>query len=482
MPVYGNMESKPSKIVSRRYFSSAVVLTIVVICSLFSPTIAFQTDSNLKRVSKNIETTRSQRVIEPLRLKQDTDSSLSMELPNRPQRLSSQRKNLTGLLVAFLIILGLAINAETPEEIAAGSLTNTVGNVLDATLPSSSTDLVAGVLGESIGGVFGASATVFLGAILNFFRNAAKPMNKSKAVNEAIASGDYFIANSASRPLLEALGLPPALASLSSVVFAAIPYELVKLGRGEKERKAKENELMKQLLEEEQLRQRQSNNKWSLFKMKSKEPSTAVANPKDLTPVTETRIDFVELFSDVTRWLEYDVLKTEIELIAFDGLPVEAGLSGALFGIVAAVSSQFYADILYGQFQYGPEAKQQEVFSRSVSDWIQVYASRAASSAALFGIYEQSQSFIGRWIQGTLAGGVDGCIGSNNFDICLQTYIDTNAPGPSSEAQVRALVTNLAMVGERLQDIAGDTTFEDLKSLVGAWAVAFSSYIHEYIM
>ena len=137
-----------------------------------------------------------------------------------------------------------------------------------------------------------------------------------------------------------------------------------------------------------------------------------------------------------------------------DGLPLEAGVSGALFGILAAVSSQFYADILYGKFQYGPIEKQEAVFSRSVLDWVKVYASRAASSAALFGIYEESQSPIGRWIQGTLAGGVDGCIGSKEFDICLQTYIDTNAPGPSSEAQVRALVTNLVMVGQRLQDIA----------------------------
>lgn len=474
-----------SKIRNRRHVSRTMMIGVFVFCSLSCPSLAFQSDVNLKRMD-NISTRKGHRMTPvTLRMKTDGDSTLSIELPNNGTPRFSSRSTSAGAFVAFLIIAGLAIKARSPEELASGSFTTTVGNVLDATLPSSSTDLLAGVLGESIGGIFGAIATVILGSIFNLFRNATMPVDRSKAVNEAIASSDYFIANSASRPLLEAVGLPPALASISSVVFAAIPYQLVKLGQGEKERKELENMLLMQLLEEEEVRKRQRKFQFKapFFLRKSQASNNAASIQKDLRPVVPDRkIDFVELFSDVTRWLEYDVLKTEIKLIAVDGLPLEAGVSGALFGILAAVSSQFYADILYGKFQYGPIEKQEAVFSRSVLDWVKVYASRAASSAALFGIYEESQSPIGRWIQGTLAGGVDGCIGSKEFDICLQTYIDTNAPGPSSEAQVRALVTNLVMVGQRLQDIAGDTTMDDIRSLLGAWAVSASSYIQDYVI
>lgn len=105
-----------------------------------------------------------------------------------------------------------------------------------------------------------------------------------------------------------------------------------------------------------------------------------------------------------------------------------------------------------------------------------MYFSTAASASALFGFYELSQRPISRWIQGILAGGADGCIGSSSFDLCLQTYIDQNAPGPSTEAQLRALITNLYMVGQRIQDVSVDTSANDVSALVRAWSVAVNSY------
>jgi hypothetical protein len=151
--------------------------------------------------------------------------------------------------------------------------------------------------------------------------------------------------------------------------------------------------------------------------------------------------------------------------------------SGAILGFMAAVSAQLYSDVIYGWFRYGPEAKQEEVFSRSSTDWVSVYFSRAVSAATLFGVYEGTQRPISRFIQGTLAGGVEGCLGSESFDLCLQTYIDANAPGPSPDAQIRALITNLVMLDQRLQDIAIDTTAEDVKALVRGWAVSSYSYL-----
>lgn len=154
-------------------------------------------------------------------------------------------------------------------------------------------------------------------------------------------------------------------------------------------------------------------------------------------------------------------------------------MTGALLGLLAAISSRAYADVLYGRFRYGPKVKQEEVLNRKSVEWASLYFSTAASAATLFGIFELSQRPIFRWVQGTLAGGVEGCIGSSSFDACLQTYIDTNAPGPSGEAQFRALMTNLNMVVQRLQLIAVDTSADDVAALVRAWTVSFVSYWHQ---
>ena len=157
--------------------------------------------------------------------------------------------------------------------------------------------------------------------------------------------------------------------------------------------------------------------------------------------------------------------------------PLQSSLTFALLGSLAAVSSLWYADILYGRFSYGPIEKQQEVRTRNDAEWFSLYSSTAASAAALFGCYEFFQLPIGRYIQGMLAGGVEGCFGSSQFEACMQTYINTNSPGPTAEAQFRALVINLYAVYIRLQDIAADTTTDDMSALIRAWSVSIASYI-----
>jgi len=194
------------------------------------------------------------------------------------------------------------------------------------------------------------------------------------------------------------------------------------------------------------------------------------------------------LLSKLIILLCISVLKTEYGEIALSQLwnvhntrieinPIESSVAYAVLGTLAAVSSRWYADVLYGKFCYGPQEKQKEVRTRTAAEWFSLYSSTAASSFALFGCYEFFQLPIGRYIQGTLAGGVEGCVGSLSFDSCLQTYIDTNSPGPTAEAQLRALLTNLYAVWIRLQDIAVDTSADDVSALVRAWSVSFSSFI-----
>lgn len=178
----------------------------------------------------------------------------------------------------------------------------------------------------------------------------------------------------------------------------------------------------------------------------------------------------------------HSVLKSEFAgTLQWNNEMLDPSMTGAVLGLMAAVSSRLYADVLYAQFKYGPSSKQEEVRSRRADEWLSLYFTTAASAATLFGFYELSQRPIFRWIQGTLAGGVEGCFGSSSFDACMQTYIDNNAPGPTPEAQFRALVTNLNMVAQRLQLIAVDTTYDDVATLVRAWAVSFVSYLNHLI-
>jgi len=385
----------------------------------------------------------------------------------------------SGIFLAFGVVIALAISKEGSPNVAlqAAELDSfdsvargAVTNVMSATVPTGSTDLIAAALGESIGGILGATCGVLVSMI-----GGKKGMKKNPLVAEAIADSDFFIANSASTPLLEAFGLPPALASVIGVVVASVPSQLVKAASRENERRLEEKTLMEQLLEEKRLEEEARNPFFKTFnRFFTSEQTSQPQNisPKDMEPAERSIIDLVEVFSDCTRWLAYDVLKTDFgATLMWNGLMLDSSLTGAFFGLLAAISSQVYADVLYAVFRYGPEERQKQVFARSNIDWLSVYASRAVSTAALFGVYEFSQGPISRYIQGTLAGGVDGCVGSKSFDLCLQTYIDTNAPGPSTEAQFRALVVNLSIVYQRLQDIAVDTSLDDFKALFHTWLV-----------
>eukprot|EP00536_Pseudo-nitzschia_multiseries_P005222 jgi/Psemu1/303183/fgenesh1_kg.95_\ len=406
-----------------------------------------------------------------------------------------------------------------------------VTKVVENTVPTTSTEVVAVTLGESIGGVIGAIISVAINFVLRgggddkrdersrsessspdiATPNINRRKQSSSLLSQGLSDGDYFIANSASYSILEAVGVPESIAKYGSIFIAAIPSQLVKIGSNlSEQRRAKEDELLNQLLREE--KQRSQKKQFGMFSSEQTPSQTTGArsvDPKKLVPLAMTEVataatasalssesamassvlevDFVEVFADVTRWLEYDVLKSEYGEMASSLLwmgnnhaPInnfQASITYSLLGSLAAVSSRWYADILYGRFCYGPVEKQQEVRSRSDAEWFSLYSSTAASAAALFGCYEFFQLPIGRYIQGTLAGGVEGCVGSSSFNACMQTFIDTNSPGPTPEAQLRALITNLYAVYVRLQDIAGDTSWDDVAVLVRAWSVSFASYL-----
>lgn len=398
--------------------------------------------------------------------------------PTTPQEKStfSVWKTTTGILIGTSIIYGLAgtSDIESADPILRILPIGTVTNVLDATVPTSSTGFVAGALGEALAGIIGAS----LSAVLRVLASA----DRKPLVTEALSDSDYFIMRAGLLPTLEAVGIPPVFASIGSVLFASVPSQLVKLNSKQRQRLAEEERSLREMLVAELQNQKKKNaireRARAIRRVRPVTPERKV-DPSSLTPVSESKVDFIEVFSDVTRWLGYNVLMTDYgDRILWAGVPVQPGVSGAILGFLATFSSRLYADLLYGVLGYGPEAKQKEVRSRRTIDWFAYYASSGISAAVLFGVYEQSQGPISRWIQGILAGGFDGCVGSNEFEACFDAYIKANAPGPSPEAQARAFITNVYMVGQRIQDVAGDTSADDIQRLVRAWAVSAASYFH----
>jgi hypothetical protein len=228
-----------------------------------------------------------------------------------------------GLSTSDTSFYGFSIDQNGVDELNEVAFA-TATNILDASVPTSSSDYFAIALGESIGGVIGATLSVLITFILqmNMNNNQQDQQDETKDmptmsrpfVSQALADSDYFIANSATYTLLEAVGVPPEIAKLSSVFIAAVPSQLVKLGPVLQERRSQEEILLQQLLEEqnqETLTKSRSINSFGPFRFSTSTPKrenviTSV-DPSELIPVVGTiGLDFVEVFADVTRWLEYE--------------------------------------------------------------------------------------------------------------------------------------------------------------------------------
>jgi len=395
-----------------------------------------------------------------------------------PLRNGDPWKTTFGILLGAAIITGLAGTTEPNADPIEGAY-DTVFNVIDATVPTSSTDLVAVALGEAIAGVIGAFLTAILRSVASKDR---KPL-----VTEALVDSDFFIAQAGLRPTLEAVGVPPVLATLGSVVVASVPSQLVKLTSQQKQRLSEQESSLLDSIDLESVDEEKgflpqlSDVVATLRQIRSTKKNDDHVT-QEVERATEFDLDFVEIFSDVTRWLGYDVLTSDFGDLVYGGNPYSPGVMGITFGYLAGFTARLYADLMYGVLRYGPEVRQAEVRTRQLPDWFGFYASCSLSSATLFGVYEQSKGPVSRWIQGILAGGFDACLGSDSFETCFDTYIHANAPGPSPEAEFRALITNLVMVNQRLQDIAGDTTSDDIERLVRAWAVSAYSYMNHLIL
>lgn len=386
--------------------------------------------------------------------------------------------NTTDLEMASMSALGLAFSvgviyllaSSNPTqgniELESRALETVYANVIDAALPRDATDVLTVVLGEAVGGFIGAASTTVVTALL---RVKMKVQQKSMLV-DAVADGDYFLARAAVLPLLTALGVPDVLASIASVLVATIPYELVKLGSKRREqRQAAEDRLMERLLQDQLQRKRVS------YAKPKKESSEATTRLEPLEK-SESLLDIPDVFADIIKWLEYDVLKTDFagKLLDSNGAAISPGLEGAVFGFLAGLSSQLYLDTVRTYTDYGPEYKRIEARTRNLAGWASLYSTTCLSTAALFGVYETCKKPISVYVASILSGGVDGCLGSSNVKACVEAYIQQNPPDATLGAQVRSLVTVLVSLWSR---ISADGAY-DTQQFVRAAAVQLYNLIN----
>ena len=387
-----------------------------------------------------------------------------------------------GLILAAIITYDLASSNDVLDfvndatgAISAGSVATQ--NILDAALPTSATDVVAVALGEGIGGLVGVGSTLVLSEVMRYQRQSMTAadsagtdsdadanesrkdeMSMNNALTEAVAGFDYFLTRAVASPLLLSIGLDPFLASIGSVLLASIPYELVKLQERLRQRRISENELMNELLREERDRRQRGNGV-----MAAPQPISVkdVAQSVDVTTlkpaVASTEFDVPELITDIIKWLEYDVLKSKFRgELQYGNSPLPPGIESAVFGFMAALSSQLYLDALYQNTNLGPEEKSLESRRRSASALISVYATRCFGTAALFATYESFKLPVRLAISGLISGGYEACLGSDYFDLCVES-IEEQSPtlaavtdGASIQAEFRALIVAYASLFQNI--------------------------------
>jgi hypothetical protein len=352
-----------------------------------------------------------------------------------------------GTVLTVGVLYTLAMSGEDVGNPASLESLEVAGlNIVDAGIGTGPSAMVAVAIGEAVAGVIGAGASFGISRSMMQWRKSLSTsgsVSYGVKVSDAVADGDFLLTNAAATPLFEAIGLSPLLASLTATSLAIVPYGIVKAGAQRRERMRQEDKLMEQLLAEEQERERRDRIRFGKLTDLNMKWNTAV-DPNSLTPVQEERfkLDWVEAFSDIIRWLQFDILKSDFGgHLTWQGHALFPGAECAIFGCVTALTSQGYADALHGYFRFGGESKQAMVLSRTLPDWAALYLSKLVYYAVLFGVYDAMQGPAAAVVAALGSGGVDACVGSNDYASCIETFVTNNPPGASAEAELRSLIT-----------------------------------------
>ncbi|KAL7470214.1 hypothetical protein ACHAXS_010456 [Conticribra weissflogii] len=491
---------------------------------------------------KNIIQIRRPDKAHAMKTAQDSAIESAVETTNDSE---NERRRSFQMATVSAICLTLAVGviyslASSGTDVEPGEVKNFLGydasmeklesatrKIVNVALPQSADDVIAVSIGEGIAGAIGAVATWLLGTILKFrveddvddlvarvvmTTEELTGKDVNLLISGAVAEGDYFLTRAAASPLFEAVGIPTFLASLASVLLATLPYEAIKLSQQKKIQLQRDAILMDMLLKEEALRMQQrggpnivdeiSNNILQLMqKLDVRKtntdvvddsestilqnlpppPLTSETNAKQKNDNTEQSLDYIEIFADITKWLEYDVLIRNYRgILSIDGHPLNSGLESAIFGLLAALSSQLYTDVLYIYSDLGNPTKREKTLNRSIDGWTSLYATKCLSSATLFGVYEAARAPTSRFMRQLVSGGVEGCAGSDNFDLCMESYLLYNPPVATYQAEFRAFVVSAIGWVDKLTDLVPLNDQETFESFARGTIVSMYSVLDRF--
>lgn len=344
------------------------------------------------------------------------DIQIVMERMETMSRVEMVAMTSTGATLLVGIIALLASSMETPSVEPMEALEEVVGNVVDAALPLTATDVVSVSMGEGLAGLLSAGFTYFLTqlrALTVQRKHSSNTEEGTPTFSDAVADGDFLLTQAAATPFLAAAGMSPFLAATLSVAVAVVPSESIRLGARARQRRMEEDRLLQQMLQQQIDKQKQKNE--SLYnKLQNAIRSRAqVVDPDSLRPVVEKStkgLNFVEIFCDITRWLEYSVLTNDYK----DMFPfLNPAMESAVFGALASLSALLYADVFNAYFGLGGPDVRKALEQRTVAEWSSVYLTRMFYGAVLFGVYEGAQGPVTDLVEYFLSGGVDSCVGSD---------------------------------------------------------------------
>ena len=154
--------------------------------------------------------------------------------------------------------------------------------------------------------------------------------------------------------------------------------------------------------------------------------------------------------------------------------------------LLAALSSQLYTDVLYLYSDFGSPIKREKTLNRSLEGWTSIYATKCLSSATLFGTYEAVRGPTSRAFRQLLSGGTGGCAGSEDYDLCLETYLVDNPPTATFEADFRATSVSIMNWMDNISDFSWLLPLNDQETLNsylrGAAVSAYSELVRLFNM
>jgi hypothetical protein len=339
----------------------------------------------------------------------------------------------TGAALLLGIIALLASSMETPsvEQAPIQALEEVVANVVDAAVPLTATDVVSVSMGEGLAGLLSAGFTYSLSQLRTLAMQQMSTTNRKRATtlttppsqvaptfSDAVADGDFLLTRAAATPFLAAAGVSPVLAATLSVAFAIVPSESIRLKARARQRRLEEDRLLQKLLQQQLEEEKQNASVLQRVKnvIQIRDPSQQqqIVDPDSLKPIVSEKsakgLNFVEIFCDITRWLEYSVLMNDYKgMFPF----LDPAMESAVFGALASLSALLYADVFNAYFGLGGSEVRRALEQRTVAEWSSAYLTRMFYGAVLFGVYEGAQGPVTELVESFLSGGVDGCVGSD---------------------------------------------------------------------